>query len=115
MSFPPFQSGDRFGAVESAYHELRAWLTTKISWFEQVQLLQSKSDSAASMDYEEYLRFRSVRQVAIDRRCVVRRKGVASANNVLNSGSRSDYALRREAYERLKHLQEANRDENQIR
>ena len=55
-----FQNGDRFGAVESAYHELRAWLTTKISWFEQVQLLQSKSDSAASMDYEEYLRFRSV-------------------------------------------------------
>ena len=60
MSCIPFQSGDRFGAVESAYHELRAWLTTKISWFEQVQLLQSKSDSAASMDYEEYLRFRSV-------------------------------------------------------
>ena len=61
--------------MESAYHELRAWLTTKISWFEQAQLSKDKS----SMDYEEYLRFRS------------------------------DYALRREAYERLKHLQEANR------
>ena len=83
MSFPSFQSGDRFGAVESAYHELRAWLTTKISWFEQAQLLQSKSDSAASMDYEEYLRFRSVSQVAIDHRCVVRRKVVGNANNVL--------------------------------
>ena len=63
--------------MESAYHELRAWLTTKISWFEQAQL--SKDSAAPSMDYEEYLRFRS------------------------------DYALRREAYERLKHLQEANR------
>ena len=60
------QGGDRFGAVESSYHELRAWLTTKISWFEQVQL-QSKANSAAAaaapastpaMDHEEYLRFR---------------------------------------------------------
>ena len=98
--------------MESSYHELRAWLTTKISWFEQVQLLQSKSDSAASMDYEEYLRFRSESDHATT---VVGRKGVTIANNVSTSVSRSDYALRREAYERLKHLQEANRDGNRIR
>ena len=62
--------------MESQYQELRAWLTTKISWFDQLHLAKGQ----APMNYDEYLKFKA------------------------------DTAAKREIYERLRHLQETNRN-----
>ena len=50
-----FQGQDRFGAIESQFQELRAWLTAKIGWFDQLHLSQGQ----APMDYEEYMKFKA--------------------------------------------------------
>ena len=46
-----FQGSDRFGSLEVQFAELRAWLTTKMSWLEQLQL-----SPGAPMKYEEFTR-----------------------------------------------------------
>ena len=53
--FFPFQGSDRFGTIEGQFQELRAWLTTKISWFEQLQL----SKGQLPMDFDEFTRFKA--------------------------------------------------------
>ena len=71
-----FQGTDRFGSIESQYVELRAWLTAKIGWFDQLHL----SKGQAPMDYNEYTKFRN------------------------------ETAAKREVYERLRQLQETNKN-----
>eukprot|EP00095_Tigriopus_kingsejongensis_P001452 maker-scaffold207_size258870-snap-gene-1.17 protein:Tk01452 transcript:maker-scaffold207_size258870-snap-gene-1.17-mRNA-1 annotation:"PREDICTED: nesprin-1-like" len=44
------KGSDRFGSLDSQYQELRAWLTTKISWFEQMQVTKGQ----LPMNYDEF-------------------------------------------------------------
>ena len=48
-----FKGNERFGTLEVQFGELRAWLTTKIHWFEQSHLARGQ----AALDYSEYQKF----------------------------------------------------------
>ena len=74
---------DRFGSVESQFQELRAWLTAKIGWFDQLHLSQQGGQAALPMDYNEYTRFRN--EVTTKREVYSRLRGLqdqASRNAV---------------------------------
>ncbi len=47
------KGNERFGTLEVQFGELRAWLTTKIHWFEQSHLARGQ----AALDYSEYQKF----------------------------------------------------------
>lgn len=71
------QGPDRFGTIDSQFQELRTWLESNITWFEQIHLTKA---GQAPMDYGEYTRFSD------------------------------DTAAMREVYNRLRHLQETNKN-----
>jgi len=48
-----FKGSDRFETLEAKYDELRAWLTTKIHWFEQSHLAKGQ----AKLEYLDYQKF----------------------------------------------------------
>lgn len=48
-----FKGSERFETLEAQYGELRAWLTTKIHWFEQSHLAKGQ----AKLEYNDYQKF----------------------------------------------------------